>query len=323
MRMKIAEYDNGNVHVTRFDDGTVIRCSVDDEFDFAFPENMDIKLTNCCTGTNCAWCHEGSGPNGQHGDIMTAEWVDSLHSFTECALGGGNVLEHPDLIPFLYKLKKHQVFANITVNQIHFMQNLALLRELSEKQLIRGVGVSFHHYDNEFLTTVEQFPNAVLHVIAGVLSDVDLCRIMTHHDLKILILGYKRLRRGEVYYQKDIDELLVNHGLSQTIDWRTSMIERMLPLMLEAFKVVSFDCLAIEQLHIQKHLPTQVWNTFYQGDDGTMTFYIDMVNKQFAASSTAPLEQRMDIGSLTVDQMFQTIRNNKSNSGKQLEETNV
>ena len=106
MRKQIAEYDNGNVHVIRFSDGTVIRFSEDDEFNFAFPENMDVKITNRCTGTNCAWCHEGSGPKGEHGDILNAEWVDSLHPYTEMAIGGGNALEHPDLLPFLIKWKE-------------------------------------------------------------------------------------------------------------------------------------------------------------------------------------------------------------------------
>ena len=78
--------------------------------------------------------------------------------------------------------------------------------------------------------------------------------------------------------------------------------------MFNAIKVVSFDCLAIEQLHIKDHLPPQVWDRFYQGEDGTMTFYIDMVNQQFAESSTAPFEDRMSIGNLTVDGMFQTIK---------------
>ena len=43
MRTQIAEYENGNVKVTRFSDGTVIRYSEDDEFDFAYPEK-DYKI---------------------------------------------------------------------------------------------------------------------------------------------------------------------------------------------------------------------------------------------------------------------------------------
>lgn len=305
MSTKIAEYENGNVHVIRYDDGTVVRFTLENEFHFAFPENMDVKLTNKCTGTNCPWCHEGSGINGKHGNIMEASWFDTIHPYTEVALGGGNVLEHPDLIPFLYKLKRNNVFANITVNQIHFMQNLPLLKELRNKNLIRGIGISFNHYDEEFFEAVNEFPNAVLHVIAGILNDISLCRLMTHHELKILFLGYKRLRRGETFYQQDWE---LHNLVDSSIDKQIIMIEDMLPLIFEAFKVVSFDCLAIEQLHIKNHLSPEEWETFYQGEDGTMTFYIDMVNNQFAESSTAPINERYDIGNFNVDEMFLKIK---------------
>lgn len=302
---KIVAYNNGNVRVQRFDDGTVIRYSNDDEFDFAFPENIDLKISNKCTGTECPWCHEGSGPEGKHGDILNAPWVDTLFKYQEVAIGGGNPLEHPNLISFLEILKEKQVFANITVNQIHFMQCIEVLKWLNKNQLIRGIGISFHHYDEDFIKVVEEFPNAVLHVIAGVLTEEELHKLMVHHNLKILILGYKRIRRGEMYYQQDWEfNNLIKSGIVENI----KMIESMMSAMFETFKVVSFDCLAIEQLHVKDHLPKQDWERFYQGEDGTMTFYIDAVNNQFAESSTASMNERYDIGDLSISEMFQIIK---------------
>lgn len=306
MRTKIAEYQNGNVRVIRFSDGTVIRYSDDDEFNFAFPENMDVKICDRCD-RNCKMCHEGSTPDGELGDIMNAAWVDTIHPFTEIALGGGNVFEHPDFIPFLKKLKEKQVYANVTVNQIHFMQNLDILEVLSNMGWIHGIGVSLVNPTEDLFKALQKFPNAVVHVIAGILDEGSLTKLMEHgKDLKILILGYKRIRRGEDYYKKDLEDYKET-GLGQTVDWRIGMLERMLPMMFKAFKVVSFDCLAIEQLHVKKHLPQQVWDQFYQGDDGTMTFYIDMVNNQFAESSTAPFTERYPVLS-GVDEMFWKIK---------------
>ena len=54
------------------------------------------------------------------------------------------------------------------------------------------------------------------------------------------------------------------------------------------FKVVSFDNLAIKQLDVQNKLTKNQWDEFYQGDDGTMTMYIDGVKQQFATTSTCP-----------------------------------
>ena len=306
MRTKIAEYQNGNVRVIRFSDGTVIRYSDDDEFNFAFPENMDVKICDRCD-RNCKMCHEGSTPNGELGDIMNAAWVDTIHPFTEIALGGGNVFEHPDFIPFLKKLKEKQVYANVTVNQVHFMQNLDILEVLSNMGWIRGIGVSLVNPTEDLFKALQKFPNAVVHVIAGILDEGSLAKLMEYgKDLKVLILGYKRIRRGEDYYKKDLENYKET-GFGQTVDWRIGMLERMLPMTFKAFKVVSFDCLAIEQLHVKKYLPQQVWDQFYQGDDGTMTFYIDMVNNQFAESSTAPFTERYPVLS-GVDEMFWKIK---------------
>ena len=36
------------------------------------------------------------------------------------------------------------------------------------------------------------------------------------------------------------------------------------------------------------------WDEFYMGDDGTMTYYIDMVDRKFARSSTANFDKRYD-----------------------------
>jgi hypothetical protein len=304
MRTKIAEYNNGNVHVIRFSDGTVIRFSEDNEFNFAFPENMDVKICDRCD-RQCKFCHEGSTPDGKLGDILNAAWVDTIHPFTEAALGGGNVFEHPDFIPFLKKLKEKQVFANITVNQVHFMQNLEILEVLSNMGWVHGIGVSLVNPTEELFEALKKFPNAVVHVIAGILNEDTLAKLMEHgEDLKILILGYKKIRRGKEYYKKDFEDL------GQNIDWGIGMLERRMSDMFEAFKVVSFDCLAIEQLHVKDHLPKQIWDQFYQGDDGTMTFYIDMVNNQFAESSTASFEKRYPVMN-SVDDMFWQVRNNK------------
>ena len=100
MREVIGGYKNGNYHVIILNDGTMIR-NYGKEMIPEFPDSMDIKITNKCTGTNCLYCHENSGPDGKHGKILNVPFLESLHKYTQLAIGGGNVLEHPDLIPFL------------------------------------------------------------------------------------------------------------------------------------------------------------------------------------------------------------------------------
>ena len=81
-----------------------------------------------------------------------------------------------------------------------------------------------------------------------------------------------------------------------------------LPDIIDRFNTVSFDNLAIEQLDVHRLLTKEEWDEFYMGDDGTMTYYIDMVEQKFAQSSTASFEERYDLLD-SVDEMFDVIVN--------------
>ena len=57
-------YQNGNYTVSiDLETGTKIRENDLDFFDAAFPESMDIKITNRCN-MNCPMCHEDSKCDG-------------------------------------------------------------------------------------------------------------------------------------------------------------------------------------------------------------------------------------------------------------------
>ena len=87
----LGRYRNGNYVTTILSDGTRIRETNDDEFIPDHAENMDIKITNCCS-MSCPFCHEGSTPDGKHGDILNEKFIETLHPFQECAIGGGTYL---------------------------------------------------------------------------------------------------------------------------------------------------------------------------------------------------------------------------------------
>lgn len=290
-------YKNGNYTVKiNTKDGTKIRETEEDDFIPDFAENMDIKITNKCN-LNCPFCHEGSYQAGKHADIMHEKFIDTLHPYQEVALGGGNVLVHPNLIPFLQKLKDMNVIANITVNQVHFEKNQELIKYLVDEKLIYGLGVSLVKPTDEFVNMIKKYPNAVIHVINGIVSPLDLA-MLSEEGLKILILGYKELRRGECYYQND----------SNMVKRYQRSLKKFLPKILEWFNTVSFDNLAIEQLRVKRLLSKKQWESFYMGDDGTSTYYIDMVERKFARSSIASLDKRYDLLD-NVDDMFKIIRN--------------
>ena len=287
-------YKNGNFATKIFSDGTKIRETEDDEFIPEFAENMDIKISNYCD-MGCKFCHEGSTKNGKHGDVLNQKFIETLHPYQEVALGGGDATSHPDLIPFLHKLKDRKVIVNMTVNHQHFEQKQELIKKLVDEKLIYGLGVSLVNPTDEFISLIQQYPNAVIHVINGILKPSDV-EMLSDKNLKMLILGYKQLRRGGEWYSEDHENIII----------KQMWLKENLGGIIERFKVVSFDNLAIEQLEVQRLMSQEEWDEFYMGDDGSMTYYIDMVEQKFARSSTADFNRRYDLLD-SVDEMFKKI----------------
>ena len=293
----LARYKNGNVSVTRWDDGTTVRRTEDDEFRPAFAENVDCKITDRCDG-GCQFCYEGCTPSGKHGDILNDTFIDSLHPYTEMALNG-NDLSHPHLITFLSRLKEKKVIANLTVNQIHFERHYNFIKELLDKKLIWGLGISLREPTDAFINLVKTIPNAVIHTINGILTENDLDRL-ANHDLKILILGYKTTGRGLEYRSNNLGELMKN----------TTYLGLMLPVIVKEgwFKNLSFDNLAIKQLDVKRLMSEEEWERFYMGDDGTFTFYIDLVNQTFSKNSVIAKIKSIPINGMTIDEMFEIVK---------------
>jgi len=300
----LGEYTNGNYHVQIYSDGTKVRENDLDFFEPAFPESFDIKITNRCD-MGCPMCHEDSRPDGKHGDILHLPFLDSIHPYTELAIGGGNPLAHPDLIPFLRLCKDRDLIPNITVNKVHFMEALSLLHELTEQGLIYGLGVSFLGLEDDtpdFIREVSKFPNAVIHIINGIISEAGF-NALANHDLKILILGYKNLRRG-------LDNRRM-HWLE--VEGKKIWLYNRLGNAIKngEFKAISFDNMGIGQLLPGRFMTQEQWDEFYMGDDGrngefnSASMYIDAVEGKFAYNSCCTT--RYDIMN-NITEMFQFLR---------------
>lgn len=295
--MKIlGSYKNNDYTCTMFSDGTKIRWNDKDSFNPIKPESIDLKITNMCN-MGCNMCHENSTPDGKHGDILNLPFIDTMFPYSEVAIGGGNPLTHPDLIEFLERLKERKIIASMTVNQMHFMQNIDLLKELTDKKLIYGLGISYigGRHDN-CIESIKQFPNAVVHVINGIVH-IDSLEALAHNDLKILVLGYKEFRRGKALYDE----------CGREIDSLKSQFYDMLPKIVNDgwFKCISFDNLAIKQLGPKRLMSEEDYASFYMGDDGSFTMYVDAVNRQFAKSSVST--ERYDLMDDIAD-MFKVIK---------------
>ena len=271
---------------------TKIRHNNENSLIAAFPESIDMKISNRCN-MGCPQCHEQSVPDGALAPLYHP-LLDSLHPYTELALGGGNILEHPDLEDFLERMAARHIICNVTLHLHHFLTNYDYLLKLSQRGLIHGLGVSVNtNIDEETINKIKNFPNAVVHTIAGVMSWSGYVAL-ANCGLKMLILGYKTYGRGVNYWSEEFDKIHNN----------IEILRQRLPYLMSRFTLISFDNLALEQLQIRELVGEETWEKYYMGDDGQYTMYIDLVKQEYATSSVSP---RMPIDSDKIEELFKKV----------------
>jgi hypothetical protein len=246
-------------------------------------------------------CHEGSSVQGKHGDLEELSGVLSmLPGGQELAIGGGDALSHPDLIPFLQRCKEQGLICNITVNQKQLDRDVATLRRLIGDKLVYGIGLSV---TNPILWSEDElwfadYEHTVCHLIIGVHTVDDVKTLKQFGFKKFLLLGYKVFGRGVDYYLKN--GKIIDNNISK---WEEHI--------LKLFKgcIISFDNLSIEQLKLKDKLPQKLWDVSYMGQEFHHTMYIDTVEKEFAPTSRSPLSERVKWNHTDLLEYFQTNRN--------------
>ena len=274
-------YQNGDVSVSMYSDGTKVRQTNHDDWVTAnrtlvHPESIDMKITNYCD-LGCKYCHEESTKSGNHAkfeDIVRA--TEGLPAGVELAIGGGNPLDHPQLTDILQHLCDKGLFPNLTINVKHLRQPKywSQLVKLKRKGIVYGVGVSYRDLsDLLWLKHVSaSIPNVIVHMIAGVNSYKEI-KAAVDMNLKVLILGYKRYGLGKQF-------------ISQTVVDNVIELKRNLFTLLGKTHI-SFDNKAVAQLEVEKHLKPELWLDTFMGVDGSVTMYYDASTDTFAKNSTS------------------------------------
>lgn len=267
----IREYANGNCVVTLHGDGTKVR-TWEGEAEPAFPESIDLKVTNRCA-RGCPHCHEESVPDGLHASPGAIERiVDGLPPGVEIAIGGGNPLEHPEIVGIVRSLNARGLIPNMTINAESLLADYVAGGVFARMHpYLFGVGVSGMGCLDMLAQLSPKYasPNIVVHAIAGIHKPLDFV-----HTKKLLILGYKRHGRGVQYYGPAIERNIA--------EWRY-----WLPARMSRGGVTSFDNLALEQLRVRELIGEDEWRQRFMGHDGQFTMYVDAVRNQYAVSSVS------------------------------------
>jgi len=295
-RSLLYQYQNGNVNVELFDDGTKIKEYPDKEVPFPdLPDSIDLKITDYCD-LNCPMCHEDSNMGGKEMNMLRVmNYLRPLNPGTELAIGGGNPLSFrmwPEMLQDMSSQMK--LVPNLTVNEYHLFHHRATVASLVNEGHLYGVGISKdvtgRANNGRSYDLMDDpkwgWPNAVYHFVAGV-HDIE----QLEGHTKVLILGYKSKGRGVEYAKfKDVKENLYK--------WATH-----LPLYFDKMQI-SFDNLAIEQLDVKRFLSKEQWDKYFQGHDGFSSMYIDGPSLTYGISSTDP--RRFPITNIRSD--FENVR---------------
>ena len=283
------QYKNGNAWIEiNIKNGTSIRTMLhDDPYVAEFPENIDMEISKQCRN-NCKFCYAGCSPFGKHADIKKFtedknSFLHTLNAGTEVALNGNTPL-HPDLELLLKFCKERKVLANLTVHELTLVKYKKQLEKWLKEGLIHGIGISPHSYSEEMVEFCKNNPTSVLHTIVGITTPREL-DLVSNKGLKLLILGYKDFGRGSKYLNEH----------DNTINSNTCWLKENIKNIINQFEVVSFDNLAIEQLKVENILSKKDWDTFYRGDDGSHTVFVDLVNETFAKNSMQPKENHFKL----------------------------
>lgn len=187
------------------------------------PELVDIKLTDVCH-IGCAWCYQDSTSDSLHGDLETIKTViRSLNpQITEVAFGGGDVLQHPNIVEILeYSRECGLTSSNITMNWQSVMRYSNKVKEVMP--LLDAIGVSITGKGQikqvvEKLKEIDCFtPSRIcFHVIPDLYSKEMILKILCElkeysSESDVLFLGYKTNGRGksvQPVHVQDIDEII-------------------------------------------------------------------------------------------------------------------
>lgn len=296
---ELGNYKNGNYTVTIYDDGTKVRETNDDKFIPNFAECIDVNLSYKCN-VGCKFCYLNCNPKGKEADLKsenTLKFLDSLKPYTEIALNLNNY-EMKGLKYFLTEAKKRNIIANVTVN-IKII-DLDYLLDLKKDNLIHGIGVSisdFNNLDKELILRLSKIDDIVFHLVAGIVTASDMIKLSEIADLKVLILGYKNIGKGETLLKNNFN--IINN---------INLIKNNINGLKNFFKVMSFDNLAVKQLNLKETFK-DIFDDYYMGDDGQFTYYIDLVYNTFSKSSLdKDVVFKMQDFDFNSTKMFQYIR---------------
>ena len=296
---------NGNYYIlygNMFHKKEKLRLQIDSIPDIIpeYPELVDMKITNACEH-KCPFCYMNSVSEGEH--AKKEDIYRILRKFkikTEFALGGGNVLLHPDFTSIVKHIHNKDHIVNITIryDDTKTIENNKNIKR-AIKKYVSGIGISVQKAKDvdvasDFIKEMLDLGKHVsLHIIPEMIGSdksVDIINKMTEindilldsgieNKCKVLLLGLKQSGRAKEFKY----DLLSEDEL----------------LSLEEASKYQF-CVDTSFVNTYEYFFKTYYNDheefFLTRNEGEFSMYIDAVNnKAYASSYKTDIEDGINI----------------------------
>lgn len=266
-------FDKNAVMLFSRKDGTKMRFSIGPYTKASKPELVDIKITGYCS-FGCKFCYQASTLQGKHASMEDVRFVVkelAKVGTSECALGGGEPLEHPEIIEVFRLFKEAGIVPNFTTK----FPGLVRKYWSELEPLIGGFAYSAENAAQIrsaaklFRKIPKRFVN--LHYVMGLGDREHFKEYLTAASVagyRVTLLGYKTTGFGK-------------NVIPFPYDW---WIEAVNELIAEGnCPSLSIDTPLADQYHGE--MPVESYS--YHRMEGAFSMYVDISEMTFGASSFA------------------------------------
>lgn len=276
-------FDKNAVMLFSRKDGTKMRFSIGPYEKASKPELVDLKLTGYCS-FGCSWCYQASTLQGKHAKLEDVRFVvKELEKVgvSEVAIGGGEPLQHPDIIETFRLFKEAGIVPNFTTK----FPGLVRKYWSQLEPLIGGFAYSAENAAQIrsaaklFRNIPKRFVN--LHYVMGLGDREHFKEYLTaasEAGFRVTLLGYKTSGFGK-------------NVIPFPYDW---WIEAVNELIEEGnCPSLSIDTPLADQYHGEMPVPAYS----YHRNEGAFSMYIDVSEMTFGASSFDKTEELLPFDS--------------------------
>jgi hypothetical protein len=268
------------------------------------PDLVDIKITDRCYN-ECQFCYQGSTPEGRHaafGELQTLIYNLKHMGVFEVALGGGEPVEHPDIVRILKAVRSEGIIPNFSTRSSMLWSDdiLAVVKETCG-----AVAYSTNNADAaiSWLASARKsgIPNPTIHYILG-LDPLDAFReFMTIMNAQralyptVILLAWKSTGRAFGMPQHPMA------GWTDVVRDLATDGNRRVTVGVDSFLATD----------VAEYLGDIISSKLYEAGDGKFSFYVDAVTKAAAAHSAVTGTDLIGVNEWReLDEVWDRIRRN-------------